>query len=75
MSRPLVVRAFWDHDAEVWVASSLELRGLHTEAPSLELLRGKLPGMIRDLFEENHDSDLPVSMELIADPHNTLAAG
>ena len=74
MSSPLVVRAFWDHEAEVWVASSPELRGLHTEAESLEQLRKKLPGMIRDLFEENGNADLPVSIELIAHAHDILVA-
>jgi hypothetical protein len=33
----------------VWVAESPDLPGLATEAPSLEALDAKLPGMIQDL--------------------------
>ena len=74
MPRPLIVRADWDHEAEVWVAASPELRGLHTEAESFELLRKKLPGMVRDLFEESGRKDLPLSIELIAHAHDALVA-
>ena len=73
MSSPLVVRAFWDHEAEVWVAGSAELKNLHTEAESIELLRKNLPGMILDIYEESGDADLPVSIELIAYAHDHLA--
>ena len=66
MARPIVVTADWDPEAEVWVATSRDLRGLVTEAGSLEALRAKLPGMIPDLLEEVGEADLPASIELIA---------
>ena len=66
MSRPIVVHADWDPEASVWVATTQDLRGLVTEADTIEALRAKLPGMILDLLEENGVSDLPASIEIIA---------
>ena len=73
MSRPSIGRADWDHEAEVWVANSPELRGSNTEAEAPEQLRKKLPGMNGDLFDKRGDADLPVSIELIAYAHDLLA--
>jgi predicted RNase H-like HicB family nuclease len=53
MARPIVVHADWDAEAGVWVATTQDLRGLVTEAESIEALRAKLPAMIVDLLEEN----------------------
>ncbi len=66
MSRPIVVHADWDPDAAVWVATTQDLRGLVTEAETVEALRAKLPGMILDLLEEYGVSDLPALIEIIA---------
>lgn len=66
MPRPIVIHADWDPEAEVWVATTQDLRGLVTEAETVEALRAKLPGMILDLFEENGVSDLHASIEIIA---------
>jgi predicted RNase H-like HicB family nuclease len=59
MSRPIVVHADWDPEAQVWVATTQDIRGLVTEAESIEALRAKLPGMILDLLEESKAPDLP----------------
>ncbi|MFY9875785.1 MAG: DUF1902 domain-containing protein [Rhodomicrobium sp.] len=46
-SRTLIlVRADWDDDAKVWVASSADIDGLATEAATLEELRDKVLGMV-----------------------------
>jgi len=74
MSRPIIIHADWDPDAAVWVATTQDLRGLVTEADSIEALRAKLPGMILDLLEENGISDLPASIELIARASDRLVA-
>jgi predicted RNase H-like HicB family nuclease len=74
MSRPIVIHADWDPDAAVWVATTQDLRGLVTEADSIEALRAKLPGMILDLLEENGISDLPASIELFARASDRLVA-
>jgi predicted RNase H-like HicB family nuclease len=64
MARPIVVHADWDPDAGVWVATTRDLRGLVTEAETMEALRAKLPGMLRDLLEEYDISDPPASIEI-----------
>ena len=74
MARPIVVHADWDPDAGVWVATTRDLRGLVTEADTIEALRAKLPGMIRDLLEECRISDPPASIEIVARASDTLTA-
>jgi predicted RNase H-like HicB family nuclease len=44
MARPIVIHADWDADAGAWVATTSDLRGLVTEAETIEALRAKLPG-------------------------------
>jgi hypothetical protein len=68
------IHADWDSDAAVWGATTQDLRGLVTEADSIEALRAKLPGMILDLLEENGISDLPASIEIIARASDRLVA-
>ena len=74
MARPIVIHADWDADAGVWVAMASDLRGLVTEAETIEALRAKLPGMIHDLLEEYGISDLPASIETVARASDTLTA-
>jgi predicted RNase H-like HicB family nuclease len=66
MARPIVVTADWDPEAEVWVATTRDLRGLVTEADTIEALRAKLPAILLDLLEEAGVSDTPASIEIIA---------
>lgn len=66
MAKPIVVHADWDPEASVWVATSHDIRGLVTEADTIESLRAKLPGMVLDLLEETGVTDLPASIEIIA---------
>jgi predicted RNase H-like HicB family nuclease len=72
MARPIVIHADWDAEAGVWVATTSDLRGLVTEAETIEALRSKLPGMIHDLLEEYGISNLPASIEIIARASDTL---
>ena len=74
MARPIVVHADWDPDANVWVATTRDLKGLVTEAETIEALRAKLPGMIHDLLEEYGISDRPASIEIVARASDTLTA-
>jgi predicted RNase H-like HicB family nuclease len=74
MARPIVVHADWDPEASVWVATTLDLKGLVTEAYTMEALRAKLPGMILDLLEAYEISDLPASIEIIARASDRLIA-
>ncbi len=57
MARPIVVHADWDAEAGVWDATTQDVRGLVTEADTLEELRANLPGMIIDLLEEDGITD------------------
>ena len=51
--KPLFVRAEWDEEASVWVASSDDVPGLATEGDTLEGLVEKLKVMIPELLEAN----------------------
>ncbi len=74
MARPIVIHADWDPEAALWVATTNDLRGLVTEADTIEALRAKLPGMILDLLEEYGISDLPASIEIVARASDRLVA-
>lgn len=49
----IIVRAEWDEEAKVWVATSEDIEGLAVEAGNFESLREKVLGAICDLVELN----------------------
>ena len=51
--KPLFVRAEWDEEAHVWVATSDDVPGLATEEASMEGLIAKLEIIIPELLEAN----------------------
>ncbi len=51
----IVVRAQWDPEARVWVATSEDVPGLVTEAETHEKLDRKLRVLIPELIELNAD--------------------
>lgn len=53
MYKPYFVRAEWDAEANVWVATSDDVPGLVTEADTLEALDSKLQVMVPELLEAN----------------------
>lgn len=53
MEKVFFIRAEWDAEAEVWVATSDDVPGLATEAETIELLSEKLAIMIPELLEAN----------------------
>ena len=53
MLKPYFVRAEWDADAGVWVASSDDVPGLVTESETLEALDTKLQTLVPELLEVN----------------------
>lgn len=56
----IIVRAAWDEEAGVWVATSNDIDGLAVEAETVEALEKKVIAAISDLIELNGtDSDLP----------------
>ncbi len=52
-TKPLFVRAEWDNETRVWVASSDDVPGLATEEEPLEGLIQKLKVIIPELMEAN----------------------
>jgi predicted RNase H-like HicB family nuclease len=71
-TRMIVVRAAWDEEAAVWVATSDDLPGLVTEADSFEALRAKIPALAGDLLAlEAEAGGLPeIPIHIIAE-HTT----
>ena len=47
------IYAEWKKEADVWVASSSDLRGFKTEAGTLQALEAKLDKIIPAIFELN----------------------
>jgi predicted RNase H-like HicB family nuclease len=56
-ARELTVYASWDPEAKVWVATSEDIPGLVTEAPSLDVLVPKLRTMIPEMLDCNGYAD------------------
>ena len=52
-ARSIIVRANWDREAGVWVATSTDVEGLSVEAERLEDLEAKVIGALTDLLELN----------------------
>ena len=66
VGKPLFVRAEWDEEAQVWVASSDDVPGLATEESTIEGLIEKLKVMIPELLEANGEStDAQVPFEIL----------
>jgi predicted RNase H-like HicB family nuclease len=62
IQKPLFVRAEWDEETQVWVATSDDVPGLATEGDSIELLIEKLKTLIPELLIENgmgRENDIP----------------
>jgi hypothetical protein len=68
----IIIEAFWDGEANVWVASARGQIGLATEADTIEELQRKLAVIVPDLLGDDHQG--PFDIELIARSHQTVAA-
>jgi len=67
MQKIFFIRAEWDTEANVWVATSDDVPGLATEAPTLEALSAKLEIMVPELLQANGISlDAEIPYELLA---------
>ena len=53
VKKPLFIRAEWDDEAQVWVATSDDVPGLATEENNLEALIVKLKTLIPELLDAN----------------------
>jgi hypothetical protein len=71
--RLIVVTAKYDDEADVWYVEESNVPGLRTEAPSIEALRAKLPGLVEDLVEINQpDFHGEIPIEVIAHTRTTV---
>ncbi len=65
--RPLFIRAEWEEEARVWVATSDDVPGVVTEEASLEALIEKLKIIIPELLQANNiHTDAEVPYEVLA---------
>jgi predicted RNase H-like HicB family nuclease len=64
-----MVEAFWDSEAQVWVAQSDDVMGLVTEANTLDALIYKLKDIIPELLKANNldidNAEKVIAFELI----------
>ena len=67
----ILVKAFWDDEAAVWVATSEDVPGLVTEAESFDRLMQRLKALIPELLDENGyaDSDGAHPFRVVAECH------
>ena len=66
--KTLLVRAFWDAEARVWVATSDDVPGLATEADTVDALVKKLQTMMPELLDANgYASADEVSFKLVSE--------
>ena len=74
MKHRIVVRAVWDDEARVWVASSEDVSGLALEAKTIEALQRKIAPGIEDLIELNGlEFDLrEIPVEVRSEAHLTV---
>lgn len=67
----IVVDAFWDDEARVWVASSRGELGLVTEARTIEDLQARIADLLPDLLDGHPGS---YEVELISRSSQVIAA-
>ena len=71
----ILVKAAYDPEAAVWFVESSDLEGVNAEAPSLEELLQKLPGVVLDLLEEEGFDDVEVPIKLVAHARTRVRRG
>ncbi len=57
----LIFEASWDSEAEVWWTSETPVKGLVTEAPTLDKLHNKLSVMVPDMLGTENN---PLSIQI-----------
>jgi hypothetical protein len=62
----IVIHAFWDNDAGVWVAESEQVPGLVAEAATPRELDAKLKVLVPELLELNSPSAIAGTLSIVA---------
>jgi len=68
------IKAIWDPEASVWIATSDDLPGLILESGSLDALIERVRFAVPDLLKIDGDNQKPLSMCLISERHETVYA-
>jgi len=72
MQKVFFIRAEWDEEAHVWVATSDDVPGLVTEAATMEALSEKLAVMVPELLTANgHAASDAIHYEVLARKFST----
>lgn len=73
---PLVVKASWDSEAKVWLATSADIPGLVTEAGDWETLVARVLAVVPDLLEDasEYGAEVPISVIVEQDERVKLRA-
>ena len=66
------VRAKWDPEAAVWIATSEDIPGLVLESGSLDVLMERVKNAIPELLELNGISSLDIPFSIISDRHDQI---
>ena len=67
MNHALLVYAEWDHEENVWIASSNDIPGFIVEAESIETLSAKLQSIVPELlFLNERKTDEEIIIEVLA---------
>jgi hypothetical protein len=72
MSRSLTIRARWDRDASVWIATSEDIHGLVVEAGTWPQMIREVELVLPDLMEVSGFAPEKLSLTFIAEEHLDL---
>lgn len=65
MREEYIVKAFWDDEAKVWCAESVNFVGIATSGKNIDQLVKKLKIMVPEILEANHElqsDDVPFQL-------------
>jgi len=73
MAKTYTVTAFWDDEANIWVATSDDVPGLVTEASTLDALVARINAVTPELLDDNahlveggRDADEEIDIQVIS---------
>lgn len=73
MSRSIAIKARWDGEASVWIATSDDVRGLVAEADTWPAMIEEVRLILPDLLELLGQSAEKLSLTFLAEEHVDLA--
>jgi hypothetical protein len=73
MDRSIIIRAQWDSEANVWVATSVDVHGLVVEAETWPRMIEEVKLVLPDLLELLEQPAERLSLTFIAEEHLDLA--